>query len=142
MSEKIEFIPAKDLPVAEGDEVDVLCVENGELKRKEGASLGGETLDIVIQAMYGIVHGVSGYSVYDPVLASGDYNAICEKVKAGNKINGIVRYIDTSDYGAPYVASVVYIGWTNDEYNLTVSAYSPGNVNERFFIGQDGTVTL
>lgn len=37
----IEFIPAKDLPVAEGDEVDVLCVENGELKRKEGASLGG-----------------------------------------------------------------------------------------------------
>lgn len=41
MSEKIEFIPAKDLPVAEGDEVDVLCVENGELKRKEGASLGG-----------------------------------------------------------------------------------------------------
>lgn len=41
MSEKIEFIPAKDLPVAEGDEVDVLCMENGELKRKEGASLGG-----------------------------------------------------------------------------------------------------
>lgn len=36
-----EFIAAKDLPVAEGDEVDVLCVENGELKRKEGASLGG-----------------------------------------------------------------------------------------------------
>lgn len=41
MSEKIEFIPAKDLPVAEGDEVDVLCMENGELKRKEGASIGG-----------------------------------------------------------------------------------------------------
>lgn len=32
MSEKIEFIPAKDLPVAEGNEVDVLCVENRELK--------------------------------------------------------------------------------------------------------------
>ena len=36
-----KFIAAKDLPVAEGDEVDVLCVENGALKRKEGASLGG-----------------------------------------------------------------------------------------------------
>lgn len=40
MSEKIEFIAAKDLPVAEGNEVDVLCMENGELKRKEGTSLG------------------------------------------------------------------------------------------------------
>lgn len=52
MAEKIELIPASELPVAEGDEVDVLCVENGELKRKEGASLGGgnnaETSDLVI----------------------------------------------------------------------------------------------
>ena len=36
-----KFIAAKDLPVAEGNEVDVLCVENGALKRKEGASFGG-----------------------------------------------------------------------------------------------------
>ena len=45
----IELIPASELPVAEGTEVDVLCVENGELKRKEGASLGGgEKADLVI----------------------------------------------------------------------------------------------
>lgn len=41
MANNIELIPASELPVAEGTEVDVLCVENGELKRKEGASLGG-----------------------------------------------------------------------------------------------------
>ena len=39
--ENIEFISAKDLPTTESNEVDVLCVEKGELKRKEGASLGG-----------------------------------------------------------------------------------------------------
>ena len=37
----IEFIPASNLPTTEASEVDVLCVENGELKRKAGASLGG-----------------------------------------------------------------------------------------------------
>lgn len=39
--ENIEFISAKDLPTTEAEEVDVLCVENGELKRKAGATLGG-----------------------------------------------------------------------------------------------------
>lgn len=65
MSEKIEFIPAKDLPVAEGDEVDVLCVENGELKRKEGASLGGGSVaaDMIIT-----VNGMSSIA-----LANGNY---------------------------------------------------------------------
>jgi hypothetical protein len=41
MDKNINLIPAKNLPIAEAEEVDVLCVENGELKRKPGASLGG-----------------------------------------------------------------------------------------------------
>lgn len=41
MAENIEFIAAKDLPEAESDTVDVVCVESGMLKRKSGASLGG-----------------------------------------------------------------------------------------------------
>lgn len=41
MSENIEFISASNLPTTEAEEVDVLCVENGELKRKAGATLGG-----------------------------------------------------------------------------------------------------
>lgn len=36
-----EFIAANDLPITETSEVDVLCVEHGELKRKPVASLGG-----------------------------------------------------------------------------------------------------
>ena len=41
MSERIELIPASELPVAEGDEVSVLCLENGELKQKPANGLGG-----------------------------------------------------------------------------------------------------
>lgn len=37
----IEFIAAKDLPVSEAEEVDVLCVVDGELKRKPAEGLGG-----------------------------------------------------------------------------------------------------
>lgn len=40
-NKNIEFVSANELPVTEATEVDVLCVENGELKRKSGASLGG-----------------------------------------------------------------------------------------------------
>lgn len=43
MSENINFIPANELPLAEGYEVSVLCVEGGELKQKPGASLGGSS---------------------------------------------------------------------------------------------------
>lgn len=41
MSENINFIPANELPIAEGDEVSVLCLENGEMKQKAASGLGG-----------------------------------------------------------------------------------------------------
>lgn len=39
--ENIEFIAAQNLPVTEAEEVDVLCVVNGELKRKPAEGIGG-----------------------------------------------------------------------------------------------------
>lgn len=41
MAENINFIPATELPEAVGDDVSVICLENGELKQKPGASIGG-----------------------------------------------------------------------------------------------------
>ena len=41
MAENIELIAAKDLPTTEAEEVSVLCIDNGELKQKPGASFGG-----------------------------------------------------------------------------------------------------
>lgn len=41
MAENIELIAANDLPTTEAEEVSVLCIDNGELKQKPGASFGG-----------------------------------------------------------------------------------------------------
>lgn len=41
MSENINLIPAAQLPLTEAEEVEVLCVDNGELKRKAAGNLGG-----------------------------------------------------------------------------------------------------
>ena len=41
MAENYEFISAANLPTTDAKEVDVICVEGGELKRKAGASIGG-----------------------------------------------------------------------------------------------------
>lgn len=49
MAENINFIPATELPEAIGDEVSVLCLENGTLKQKPGASIGGGVCDMRIR---------------------------------------------------------------------------------------------
>lgn len=50
MSEDINLIPVTELPVAEGDSVEVICLENGEMKRKPAEGLGGdEKYDMVIR---------------------------------------------------------------------------------------------
>lgn len=41
MSKNINFITANELPIAEGEQVEVLCLEGAELKRKPADGLGG-----------------------------------------------------------------------------------------------------
>lgn len=76
----IEFIPANELPTTEANEVDVLCVENGELKRKAGASLGGGTVDMVIKYSFEIDdEGAHTNRTYE--LISGSYEEVRNKLK-------------------------------------------------------------
>ena len=49
MAENINFISANALPNTEADEVNVLCVENGEMKLKRGDKLGGKEYDMRIR---------------------------------------------------------------------------------------------
>lgn len=41
MADNINLIPASELPITEAEEVEVLCIDGGELKRKAAANLGG-----------------------------------------------------------------------------------------------------
>ena len=83
MAENINLIPANELPEAIGEEVSVLCVENGELKQKAASGLGGgdTTLcrtytsdDIVLGAS-----STSGHYIVDPEMVAAVLNAINNK---------------------------------------------------------------
>lgn len=62
MGENINFIPATDLPVAEGEEVSVLCLENGAMKQKPASGLGGGS---VIMIRYSQADYEDGDSVFE-----------------------------------------------------------------------------
>ena len=46
MTENINFIPANKLPYADGKQVEVLCLEDGELKRKTADGLGSSGITV------------------------------------------------------------------------------------------------
>lgn len=122
MSNEREFIAAKDLPVSEAEEVDVLCVENGELKRKTGASLGGRgVFDVVIWS----------YSSMDkpPVLVIGDYKTIKDKMESGSPIFGLLA-IDRC--------------WQDDNGNWNPPPYSQMDIDliSRINSYDEGVITL
>lgn len=84
MAENIEFIPANELPVAEGDEVSVLCLENGEMKQKPGASLGGgEKADMVIALTAPSILKTQTADNTAVTIESGNLEAVVEALRAG-----------------------------------------------------------
>lgn len=105
-----EFIAAQDLPTTEAEEVDVLCVENGELKRKAGASLGGGKYDCTIRMVRQETDD-GGSAEFE--LVDGGYDAL--KAKIDNDEPAVVRLIELFPNGAKTVeTSVAYL--STDDY--------------------------
>lgn len=116
-----EFIAAKDLPVTEAEEVDVLVVnpETGELCKKSGANLGGgEQADLVISLTAPATHGSTPTSDNTAVtIESGSLDAVAEAMRAGRppvvkcKHYTVVSGFDTSYpivEGGVYDCNVLY----------------------------------
>lgn len=81
MLEEKNFIPANELPVAEGDEVSVLCLENGEMKQKPASGLGGgEKWDAVFEVTNNDWGNPDNYT-----LVSGSYAEIKAKMLNGDE---------------------------------------------------------
>lgn len=81
--ENMNFIPANELPVAEGDEVSVLCVENGELKLKSASGFGGKTAYDLTVRITGTWDDENGMVTATGEILSGSYDAVLEKLDAG-----------------------------------------------------------
>lgn len=118
-----EFIAAKDLPVTEAEEVDVLVVnpETGELCKKSGTNLGGgEQADLVLSLTAPGSGSTAPTSENTSVaIESGSLEAIAEAMRAGRppvvkcKRFYIVDGFDTSFpivEGGVYDCDVLYYG--------------------------------
>lgn len=76
--ENKEFIAASQLPVTEAKEVNVLCLDNGELKQKPAGNLGGSgggyvITDLTMEVLdYGIQVTINdNYDNFMPTLLNG-----------------------------------------------------------------------
>lgn len=83
MAENIEFIAAKDLPEATGDEVSVLCLEDGKMKQKPGASLGGEKPDLVLKVVAPLVWEAPTADTLTVDVESGSLDAVAAALESG-----------------------------------------------------------
>lgn len=99
MAENINFIPATELPEAIGDDVSVLCVENGEMKQKPGASIGGRdsllcrtyaSEDIVL----GTVTGTGEKCIVDEEIV----RAVLQSINNKTKMPYICLFVDGRVY--------------------------------------------
>ena len=145
MSENINFIPANQLPEADGDNVSVLCVENGELKQKAASGLSGNVnYDIVVRITTAwLEEDGRGYPSATGEILSGSYDAVIQKlnngiVPIGLCISGGALYGGGGEYKAveeffPYQANML------DEFGecIIIDAYEYG-----FALLPDGTIRL
>ena len=107
--ENIEFIPASNLPITEGSEVDVLCVENGELKRK-AISLGGDPeYDLILRVVGGWDEESGNQTVIEYEVIQGSYDAVKQKID--NAIEPNVLILEERQDG-DYISKSVYETWT------------------------------
>ncbi len=92
MAENINFISATELPEATGEEVSVLCLENGEMKQKPANGLGGgidAVIDLGIYTDTANLSDLNGGSV-----PAGTVKMIEAKIATGKmpKLKGIIAY--------------------------------------------------
>ena len=109
--ENIEFIPASNLPITEGSEVDVLCVENGELKLKAASGLGGGGMeyDLILRVVGGWDEESGNNIVVEYEVMQGSYNAVMQKID--NAIEPKVLILEERRDG-DYTSKSVYETWT------------------------------
>ena len=113
MAENINFISATELPEATGEEVSVLCLENGEMKQKPSNGLGGGEKPDMIITVTG--HSNTAASNGNYTITEGSVDAVFAAFRAGRYPIVKIRYYN-GDNGAYAV--------TREEYNACVFLYA------------------
>lgn len=147
MAENINFIPANELPVAEGDEVSVLCLEGGELKQKPGASLGGSKPTLTVRVLYQYDEDTDSTTL-EAELVSGSFDAAMQTlnndepvlmriIEDGSNLpllNGDSRHKSVSDWAMQYRAYSIPGG--------TLERFSTFGIATEIVLFSDGTLEV
>ena len=133
----IEFIPANELPTTEASEVDVLCVENGELKLKAGASIGGNTkYDLILRVVGGYDEEAGSEIVSEYEVIQGSYDAVKQKID--NAIEPKVLILDERR-DSDYTEKSVFETWAY-WYSIPSEGYEALNFDTWYDLLPDNTV--
>lgn len=145
MAGNINLIPATELPEATGEEVSVLCLENGEMKQKPANGLGGgEKPDMVITIAS---LSTSGAQSGNYEITEGSVAAVFAAVRGGRYPIVKVRYSygEIGSYSftrEEYYASVGVYGESLCLSYLTYDAYSGGTLYLHYTnMLSDGTIS-
>ena len=122
MSKNIEFIAANDLPESTGDEVSVLCLENGELKQKSSCNLGGITHDLVIAIGAALRSNPAELTASQVSIESGSLYAVNTALDSGVVPSVKVKYYD-DEYGDGLAVSAAEYSCEVDKYGERFSFY-------------------
>jgi hypothetical protein len=105
-----EFIAAKDLPVTEAEEVNVLVVDpaTGEMAQKAGANLGGEKIDLVIKFESPAMYGISSADNTTVTIESGSMDAVVDALASGRAPVVKVKHCYIIDKNVPIIEGGIY----------------------------------
>lgn len=133
-----ELISAKDLPITEADEVDVLCVDGGELKRKQAKGLGGAGGYVIKVPLTDVVAGDSGIAVN----LSESYDNFAQILYDGGNVVFDVSELAVAMNEVPSgaVFHVPFAYWTYVPNMGIIGAVNFGG-NESQFAASNGTWT-
>lgn len=133
MSEKINFIPAADLPQAEGNDLQLLCVENGEMKQKDTTGMG---LTTDIFANITVTNWVEEYEDDEGNWVAGyhEFTVSDEKVPTYAQLREMLMNGTTPKCGG-LVTIVPWEDWEMAQYQAITGGYiSAGVYNGQNFI--------
>lgn len=126
-----EFISANELPEASGEEVSVICLENGELKQKHSSNLSGSGGGVMIVT----VTTVDNTSTPDKTYA---------EIKAAIDEGQIVRLFDVSgnQYFELTFLTAVMVCFTSVAYYMSALTYTEWNIYNYESLAYKSTKTI
>ena len=146
MAENINFISATELPEATGEEISVLCLENGEMKQKPANGLGGgEKPDMVIT-----VTGSSNTTVNNDnyTITEGSLDAVFAAFRAGRYPIIKIRYYknDNDAYNVVREEYDAYVSIYGEQLWVSYTTLNPnGWDNEMYshkcYMNSNGTIS-